>query len=244
MFIGRSYGGSSARSRPSSMIVPEVGVSKPASMRSSVVLPQPDEPSRANTSPLAMSMRDVVDGAVAVEVLDDVPDLEKGVGAHRHSRHDASSSRRSSGVAPHGARGGCSVLRLQHVGDRADRLVDVRFLDDQRRRQGDDVAGRCGSGRRARSTRGRRRRRACPGCPGSTRARSRRPGRCCGCRSRAATRAANGSRARTPAPSSRRASAGLRRRRSRACRARRRRRADAPSRCSRAGTRSRARGRS
>ena len=37
-------------------IEPEVGVSKPASMRSSVVLPQPEEPSRANTSPLAMSI--------------------------------------------------------------------------------------------------------------------------------------------------------------------------------------------
>ena len=34
---------------------PELGVSKPASMRSSVVLPQPDEPSRAKISPLAMS---------------------------------------------------------------------------------------------------------------------------------------------------------------------------------------------
>ena len=56
MFIGRSYGGSSARSWPSSAIVPEVGVSKPASMRSRVVLPEPDEPSRAKTSPLAMSI--------------------------------------------------------------------------------------------------------------------------------------------------------------------------------------------
>jgi hypothetical protein len=34
---------------------PLVGVSKPASMRSSVVLPQPDEPSSAKISPLAMS---------------------------------------------------------------------------------------------------------------------------------------------------------------------------------------------
>ena len=34
---------------------PEVGVSKPASMRSSVVLPQPDEPSSAKISPWAMS---------------------------------------------------------------------------------------------------------------------------------------------------------------------------------------------
>src|ERR1700716_2516882 len=34
---------------------PEAGVSKPASMRSRVVWPQPDEPSSAKISPLAMS---------------------------------------------------------------------------------------------------------------------------------------------------------------------------------------------
>src|SRR5664279_5383649 len=56
MFIGRAYEGRPARSWPSSVIEPEVGVSKPASMRSSVVLPQPDEPSRAKISPLTMSI--------------------------------------------------------------------------------------------------------------------------------------------------------------------------------------------
>src|SRR5690349_21676635 len=56
MFSGRSYGGRPARSCPSSTMRPAVGVSKPASMRSSVVLPQPDEPSSAKISPLAMSI--------------------------------------------------------------------------------------------------------------------------------------------------------------------------------------------
>ena len=34
-----------------------------------------------------------------------------------------------------------SGRRLQHVGQRADELVDVLLLDDQRRREGDRVAG-------------------------------------------------------------------------------------------------------
>ena len=36
---------------------PAVGVSKPASMRSSVVLPQPEPPSRAKSSPLSIVER-------------------------------------------------------------------------------------------------------------------------------------------------------------------------------------------
>ena len=42
------------------VIVPEVGVSKPASMRSSVVLPEPEPPSRQNSSPVIDVERDVV----------------------------------------------------------------------------------------------------------------------------------------------------------------------------------------
>ncbi|VWB60375.1 hypothetical protein BAR24066_02793 [Burkholderia arboris] len=50
MFTGRRYGGSDARSSPSTKILPEVAVSSPASMRSSVDLPQPELPSSANSS--------------------------------------------------------------------------------------------------------------------------------------------------------------------------------------------------
>ncbi len=42
-------------SAPSIRIVPAVGVSKPASMRSSVVLPEPEPPSRQKISPRWMS---------------------------------------------------------------------------------------------------------------------------------------------------------------------------------------------
>ena len=46
------YGGTLERSTPSSTICPAVGCSKPASIRSSVDLPQPDAPSKAKISPL------------------------------------------------------------------------------------------------------------------------------------------------------------------------------------------------
>ena len=42
-------------SAPSIWMLPELGVSKPASMRSSVVLPEPEPPSRQKISPRRMS---------------------------------------------------------------------------------------------------------------------------------------------------------------------------------------------
>ena len=52
MFTGRSYGGTGPMSAPSMKMLPDVGVSNPASIRSRVVLPQPLPPSSANSSPL------------------------------------------------------------------------------------------------------------------------------------------------------------------------------------------------
>ena len=52
MFTGRSYGGTPVMSSPSMKIRPDVGVSKPPSMRNSVVLPQPEAPSKQKISPL------------------------------------------------------------------------------------------------------------------------------------------------------------------------------------------------
>ncbi len=54
MFTFRRYGGTSSTGSPSSMIWPLVGVSKPASILSVVVLPQPLGPSRLKNSPLAI----------------------------------------------------------------------------------------------------------------------------------------------------------------------------------------------
>ena len=56
-------------SSPSSRMRPSSGVSKPASMRSSVVLPQPDGPSSAKNSLRRDIERDIVDGGEAAETL-------------------------------------------------------------------------------------------------------------------------------------------------------------------------------
>src|SRR5258708_8911304 len=55
MFTGRRCGGTSVMSSPSIRTRPLSGVSSPASRRSSVVLPQPEPPSRANSSPRPIS---------------------------------------------------------------------------------------------------------------------------------------------------------------------------------------------
>ena len=51
----RSYGGNRSTGRPPSRISPRVGRSKPASMFSVVVLPEPDGPSSVRNSPCATS---------------------------------------------------------------------------------------------------------------------------------------------------------------------------------------------
>ena len=50
MFTGRLFGGTGTMFLPASVISPSVGVSKPASIRISVVLPHPEGPSRAKNS--------------------------------------------------------------------------------------------------------------------------------------------------------------------------------------------------
>src|SRR5438552_8704453 len=51
MAMPRARGGRSATSRPPMRIDPDVGDSSPATMRKSVVLPQPDGPSSTRNSP-------------------------------------------------------------------------------------------------------------------------------------------------------------------------------------------------
>src|SRR5471032_3299665 len=55
MFTGRRCGGTPVMSWPSIRMRPASGASKPASRRSRVVLPQPELPSSANSSPRAIS---------------------------------------------------------------------------------------------------------------------------------------------------------------------------------------------
>jgi hypothetical protein len=54
MLVGRWCGATSAIETLSMRISPEVGVSKPASIRSKVVLPQPEAPSSEKNSPPPM----------------------------------------------------------------------------------------------------------------------------------------------------------------------------------------------
>src|SRR6266700_1542964 len=55
MLTARRWGGTDTRSSPSSSTRPSSGISRPASSRNSVVLPQPEGPSSAKNSPWKMS---------------------------------------------------------------------------------------------------------------------------------------------------------------------------------------------
>ena len=73
---------------PSKLIVPAVGSMRRRSSRPTVVLPQPDSPTRPSVSPRRISKLDAVDGldrpdralqdaALDREVLDEVADLDE-----------------------------------------------------------------------------------------------------------------------------------------------------------------------
>ena len=80
MLAGRFQGGTSAMSWPSIRIRPEVGVSNPASMRRSVVLPQPDGPKQREELALVDVEADIVDRVDVAILLDDVLDLDERLG--------------------------------------------------------------------------------------------------------------------------------------------------------------------
>ncbi|MCY1516387.1 hypothetical protein D9M68_510150 [compost metagenome] len=54
MLVGRRCAGTSVTSAPSSLMVPDVGVSKPAIIRSSVDFPQPEGPRSEKNSPFSI----------------------------------------------------------------------------------------------------------------------------------------------------------------------------------------------
>ena len=72
----RFQGGSRVTSSPPSRTMPAVGSMKPATMRSVVVLPQPEGPSRTRNSPSAMRERDVAHGMEVAVALDEILDVE------------------------------------------------------------------------------------------------------------------------------------------------------------------------
>ena len=75
--VGRSI---DARSLPSSKMVPLVGVSKPASMRSRVDLPQPDGPSRAKNSLVINFQGEIVDGGKIPKPFGNIPEFDNRIG--------------------------------------------------------------------------------------------------------------------------------------------------------------------
>ena len=96
MFTGRRFGGTPRIGWPPMRISPASGAVKPAIMRSSVVLPQPEGPRIEKKLPRATSNDKRLDGDVAAEALDDAIDLRSGVSSPALGRSPP-------GVPPRGA---------------------------------------------------------------------------------------------------------------------------------------------
>src|SRR5690349_19874165 len=105
MPMSRLAGGTGAMSLPSTVTVPPSAVSNPARIRSAVVLPQPEAPSSATSSPGAISS--------------DSPF------SARASAHDRLPSCRGAGAAPLAARPGtpAAVAELMMVASTVPRAV-------------------------------------------------------------------------------------------------------------------------
>src|SRR5712671_5098465 len=136
MLTGRWCGGTPITSRPAS------GVSKPASRRSKVVLPQPEPPSRANSSPRSMA-RSTLSTAVTAPKRLLTPSIQT-IGATVNS-----SPRLDGGPQPRalahllGIAGGDGVEAGAHGGRRVDQGIvrDVLGQQGRRRLVGVGVAG-------------------------------------------------------------------------------------------------------
>src|SRR5688572_18493394 len=94
MLVGRRLAGTLAIERPSMRISPPVGCSKPASMRRSVVLPQPEGPRREKNSPRLIAKETPSTAATVPKCLDTclisitsppfcaISDISRGTGRH------------------------------------------------------------------------------------------------------------------------------------------------------------------
>ena len=211
MFSGRSYGGRPARSWPLSDDAARGRRLEAGQHAQQRRLAAARRAEQREDLALGDVEADVVDGARRTEVLDDIAHLQEGRGAvgighgleigrpwneravaprGRHSPRECAARRRapvdrraaSCRAAAPAVPGELRSARLQDVGERADHLVDVRALDDQRRRQRDRVAGGADQQPAGKALE----QRGDPALAGlarrSARVRSRRPGRCCGCR--------------------------------------------------------------
>src|SRR5215469_17488646 len=86
MLIGRSYGGNPVTSAPSTTMRPLSGISKPAIIRSNVVLPQPEGPSSAWRLPRSTLSDTSSTTAVVPKCLDTPTISSSAIRVYRHSR--------------------------------------------------------------------------------------------------------------------------------------------------------------
>src|SRR4051812_6870917 len=131
MPILRLCGGRRDSGLPSSRISPVVGFSNPASIISVVVLPEPEGPRRVKNSPRSMSRSSSsTTRAVPSYVL--LTDAKRTIGSAIANDKNVESPER------------LLLAHLQRVVERLaearQHLVDFRFVDDQGRTEGDDVA--------------------------------------------------------------------------------------------------------
>src|SRR5688500_17194707 len=133
MLTGRRCGGTPVMSWPSIRMRPVSGVSKPAIMRSRVVLPQPEPPKRANSSPRRMSRSTPATAVIAPKRLLTPSMLTIGSAFKSSSRlHRGPKARALARLL--GAAGGDGVELGAHVGRRVDQRVAGDVLGQQRRR--------------------------------------------------------------------------------------------------------------
>src|SRR5437763_3574456 len=137
MLTGLRWGGTPAMSPPSIPIRPPSGVSSPASRRNSVVLPQPEPPSSANSSPRAISRSTLSTATTASKRLD-APSILT-MGSLNLARSSAGLDRRPQPGAFAGLLGrpgGDGVELGAIVGDEIDQRVLGDRLVHQRHRGG------------------------------------------------------------------------------------------------------------
>src|SRR5688572_16855145 len=115
MPMSRLCTGRSVMSRPATWTRPESGSSKPAIMRSDVVLPQPDGPSREKNSPAAMSS--VTPSTASTrpsKVLVTLSSLmvAEVIPAHCHPKAEGRGPLRPSGTSPRSGEAGRGLAAL------------------------------------------------------------------------------------------------------------------------------------
>src|SRR5882757_4312073 len=135
MLTGRRCGGTPVMSWTSIRMRPASGVSKPAIMRSNVVLPQPEPPKRANSSPRRMSRSTPSTATIAPKRLLAPAMLTIGSALKSSSRlHRGPQPRALTRLL--GVAGADGVELGAHVGRRIDQRIARDVLRQQRRRRG------------------------------------------------------------------------------------------------------------